>query len=52
MGMPSIANSFYPLLYNLAAPERHYYRQAVKAIGPFSLFAFVLCSPDEAEKKM
>jgi hypothetical protein len=47
MGMPSISNSFYPLLYNLAAPSRPHHRQAVKAIGPFSLFAFVLCSPDE-----
>jgi hypothetical protein len=47
MGMPSIPNSFYPLLYNLAAPSRHYHREAVKAIGPFSLFAFVVCSPDE-----
>jgi hypothetical protein len=46
MGMPSIAYSFYPLLYNLASPSRQHYRQAVTAIGPFSLFAFVLCSPD------
>jgi hypothetical protein len=47
MGMPSISNSFYPLLYNLAAPSRPYHRQAVQAIGPFSLFAFVLSSPAE-----
>jgi hypothetical protein len=48
MGMSSLSNSFYPLLYNLAAPERPHHRQAVKAISPFSLFAFVICSPDEA----
>jgi hypothetical protein len=47
MGMPSIAYSFYPLLYNLASPSRPYYQKAVNAIGPFSLFAFVLCSPDK-----
>jgi hypothetical protein len=47
MGIPSISNSFYPLLYNLADPSRPHHRQAVKAIAPFSLFAFVLCSPDE-----
>src|SRR5262249_17730006 len=49
VGMPGIAYSFYPLLYNLASPSRPYYRKAVQAVEPFSLFAFVLCSPDKGD---
>src|SRR5262249_11280542 len=49
MGMPSIAYSFYPLLYNLAAPSRCYHKEAVEAVGPFSLLAFVLCTPHGAD---
>jgi hypothetical protein len=45
--MPGIAYSFYPLLYNLAAPCRPHHQKAVKAIEPFSMFAFVICSPDK-----
>ncbi len=47
MGVPGLKNSFYPLLYNLASPTRGYFQQAVTAISPFSLFAFVICSPDK-----
>jgi hypothetical protein len=41
------AASFYPLVYNLASPQRTHYREAVAVMGQFSLFAFVICPPDD-----
>jgi hypothetical protein len=48
MGMPSTV-SFYPLVYNLASPDRPYHSTALRLLSPFSLFAFVLCPPDEKD---
>jgi hypothetical protein len=46
MGMPKDP---YPLLYNLQSPERQFYEEALAAVAPFRLFAFIIPSSERGD---